>query len=137
MRARGIHLDAIKHIIFQTTQISSANPEWCVLTVFSVAPCSFDLQTTVACYNFKLDKDPSTLLPELAFTVVTWYTNRCILFYISTPNNLFLILSFHSLTLVLYICSMVCLFSNTFRPQSFFWMEKYFIKIIFEREIIW
>ena len=25
---------------------------------FSAAPCSFDLQTTVSCYNFKLDKDP-------------------------------------------------------------------------------
>ena len=24
---------------------------------FSAAPCSFDLQTTVSCYNFKLDKN--------------------------------------------------------------------------------
>ena len=29
----------------------------------------------------------STLMPELAFTEVTWYTNRCIHFYISAPNQ--------------------------------------------------
>ena len=56
-----------------------------------------------------------TLPPELVFTVMTWYTNRCISFYISTPNKeiislflvaLLLILSFHSLTLVPYIIIM-------------------------------
>ena len=26
-------------------------------------------------------------MPELAFTIVTWYTYRCIPFYISTPNK--------------------------------------------------
>ena len=42
----------------QHRSITHANPMWYVLTVFSAAPCSFDLQTTVSCYNFKLDKDP-------------------------------------------------------------------------------
>ena len=41
----------------QHRSITHANPEWYVLTVFSAAPCSFDLQTTVSSYNFKLDKD--------------------------------------------------------------------------------
>ena len=35
----------------QHRSVTHANPEWYVLT------CSFDLQTTVSCYNFKLDKD--------------------------------------------------------------------------------
>ena len=74
----------------QHRSITHANPEWYVLTVFSAAPCLFDLQTTVSCYNFKLDRD---LVPELVFTTVTWYTNRCIPFYNSAPNkemNLFI-----------------------------------------------
>ena len=72
----------------QDRWVTHTNPEWYVLTVFSAAPCSFDLQTTVSCYNFKLDKKSlSTLLPEVAFTVVTWYTNRCIQFYTSAPNK--------------------------------------------------
>ena len=31
---------------------------------------------------------------------------------------------------------MVCLFANAFRLQSFVWIQKYFIKIIFVWEII-
>ena len=96
----------------QYRSVTHTNPEWYVLTVSSAAPCSFDLQTTVSYYNFKLEKILSTLLPELAFTVATWYTNRCIPFYISAPNKeidffifvtLLLILSFQSLTLVIII----------------------------------
>ena len=54
----------------------------------------------------------STLVSGLAFTVMTWYTNCCITFYISAPNKeinfsifvaLLLISSFNSLTLVPYI----------------------------------
>ena len=41
----------------QHRSVTHANPEWYVVTVFSAATCSFDLQTTVSCYNFKLDKD--------------------------------------------------------------------------------
>ena len=41
----------------QHRSVIHANPEWYVLTVSSAAPCSFDLQTTVSCYNLKLDKD--------------------------------------------------------------------------------
>ena len=37
--------------------------------------------------NWRKDfQQTSTLLPELAFTVMTWYTNHCIPFYISAPN---------------------------------------------------
>ena len=75
------------HFPRQHWSVTHTNPEWYVLTVFSAAPCSFDLQATVSYYNFKLDKNLSTLLPELAFTIVTWYTNRCIHFYISGPNK--------------------------------------------------
>ena len=34
------------------------------------------------------------------------------------------------------ICLMVCLFANVFQLQSFVWIQKYFIKIIFVWEII-
>ena len=37
--------------------VTHANSEWCVLTVSSAVSCLFDHQTTVSCYNFKLDKD--------------------------------------------------------------------------------
>ena len=41
----------------QPRSVTHTNPEWCVLTVFSTVPCSFDLQTTVSYYNFKFDKN--------------------------------------------------------------------------------
>ena len=47
------------------------------------------------------------LLPELAFTVVTWYTNRCIPFYISAPNKEINFLIFCSI-----IVNIVFLFIN-------------------------
>ena len=58
----------------------------------------------------------STLDSELVSTVVTWYTNRCIPFYISASNKeinffifvaLLLIFSFHSSTLVHHITTIV------------------------------
>ena len=90
--------------------VTHANPEWYVLTVFSAAPSSFDLQTTVSCYNFKLDKDlfphchQNWLLRSWLDTRITVYpstfqlpTKKYIsLFFVA----LLLILSFHSLTLV-------------------------------------
>ena len=86
-RARGIHLDAIKHTIFQTIQISySLQPGVIHTNCFSAAPCSFDLQTMVSCYNFNLDKD---LYPRwfqnCHLQSWFWYTNCCIPFYISAP----------------------------------------------------
>ena len=78
----------------------------------SAAPCSLDLQRTVSCYDFKLDKYLSTLDSQLVSAVVTRYTNSCKPYYISAPIKeinffifvaLLLILSFYSLTLVPYM----------------------------------
>ena len=41
----------------QHTSVTHANQEGYILSVSSAVPCFFDLQTTVSCYNFKLDKD--------------------------------------------------------------------------------
>ena len=56
-RARGIHLNVLKmhNIPDNTDQLLTPirSDTYC----FSAAPCSLDLQTTVSCYYFKLDKD--------------------------------------------------------------------------------
>ena len=56
-RMCGIHLDAIKTHNIPDNIDQLLIPTQSVQTVFSAAPCSFDLQTTVLCYNFNLDKD--------------------------------------------------------------------------------
>ena len=81
------------------------------------APYSFDLQTTVSCYNFKLDKDPiraglktgiygRDLTLESLYTLLHFSSQQRIHFFIFVA--LLLILSFHSLTLVPY---------NIFKPK--------------------
>ena len=56
-RVRRIHLNAIKthHFPDNTDQLLTTTRSETYF--FSAAPCSFDLQTTVSCYNFNLDKD--------------------------------------------------------------------------------
>ena len=94
----------------QHRSITHANLEWYVPTVSQQRRARLISKqryhvTTSSCNM------TSMLVSELVSTVVTWYTNRCIPFYISAPNKeinsfifvaLLLILSFHSLTLVLY-----------------------------------
>ena len=74
--------------IFQTTQINYSRQPRVIRTVFSAAPCSFNLQTTESHVTtsswIKIFFHSG---PELAFTVVTWYTNCCIPIYISAPNK--------------------------------------------------
>ena len=70
----------------QHRSVTHANPEWYVLfsqrrrvhLIFKQR-CHVTISSWI--------KILSTLLPQLAFTVVTWYTNRCIHFYISAPNK--------------------------------------------------
>ena len=76
-----------KNTIFQTTQINYSRQPGVIGIVFLAVPFLFDLQTTVSCYNFNLDKDRVHARPELTYTVVIWYTNRCIHFNISAPNK--------------------------------------------------
>ena len=81
-----------------------------ILALFSAAPCSFDLQTTVSCYNFKLDKDlvhaaattslyGRDLIHESLYTLLHFSSQprfKFLYFFVA----LLLISSFHSLTLV-------------------------------------
>ena len=95
----------------QRRSVTHANPEWYVLTVSQRRCARLIFKQRCHVTTSSWIKILSTLVSELVSTVVTWYTNRCIPFYISDPNKeinffifveLLLILSFHSLTLVLY-----------------------------------
>ena len=91
--------------------VTHTNPEWYVLIVSLRHAVRLIFKQRCHVTISIWIKILSTLGPKLAFTVVTWYSNRCITFYISAPNKvinffifaaLLLISSFHSLTLVLY-----------------------------------
>ena len=92
-----------------TDQLLTPTREWYVLTVSQRRRVRLMFKQRCHVTTSSWIKILSTLDSELVSTVVTWYTNRCIPFYISAPNkeiNFFifvalLLISFHSLTLVL------------------------------------
>ena len=96
----------------QHRSVTHANPEWYVLTVSQRRRARLIFKQRCHVTTSSWIKILSTLDSELVSTVVTWNTNRCIHFYISSPNKeinffifvaLLLILSFHSLTLARYM----------------------------------
>ena len=107
-----IHLNVIKtQYSRQFRPVTHANPEWYVLTVSQRRRARWIFKQRCHVTTSSWIKILSTLDSELVSAVVTWYTNRCITFYISALNKeinffifvaLLLILSFHSFTLVLY-----------------------------------
>ena len=106
----------------QHRSVTHANPEWYVLTVFSAAPYSFDLQTTVSCYNFKLDKDPvhaatrtslygRDLIHESLYTLLHFSSqqrNKFLYFCSTIVNIVFSFINISTPTDILWLKSSVC-----------------------------
>ena len=105
-----------KNIQFSRQQrsVTHSNPEWYVLTVFSAAPCSFDLQTTVSCYNFKLDKDlihagarigiySRDLIHELHYTLLHFSSQQRNKFLYSCNTRVNIVFSFINISTLQYV----------------------------------